>query len=285
MAEAQRTATVRDAATVIVVRDGAARPEVLLLRRSARSGFAADAWVFPGGVVDGADAALPPTRWRGIDPAALAPRFGREADVVLGLHVAALRETFEEAGLLLAGHGDGRPPGGAPAGAAELRAALVARRAGARDFAAWLAARGLVLELGALAYWARWITPRSEGRRYDTAFFATRAPPGQEVAHDRVEVTDQRWLAPADALASQARGELHLILPTREALTELATLDSADAVLAHARARAAVPAILPHVERRGSTVRFVLPREADYPHAAYADELARRTVVPRDRAP
>jgi 8-oxo-dGTP pyrophosphatase MutT (NUDIX family) len=88
----------RKAATVVVLREGTAGPEALLLRRHSGSGFAADAWVFPGGVVDVADRTLGSARWRGVDPQGLAGRFGEPREVVLGLHVAAARETFEEPG-------------------------------------------------------------------------------------------------------------------------------------------------------------------------------------------
>lgn len=156
----------RMAATVILVRDGEDGSEVCLLRRHRRSGFAADAWVFPGGVVDDADRRLERRLWDGIEPHRLTQRFGLSADLVLGLHVAAVRETWEEAGVLLArgraGHPDGAP---GPAARTDLRR--------------WLHDRGLVLDLGALEYWSRWVTPRAEPRRYDACFFLAAAPPGQ----------------------------------------------------------------------------------------------------------
>ena len=94
----------RDAATVVVLRAGPRGLETLMLRRHAGSGFAPGAWVFPGGAVDQADRTLPPERWHGIDPEALGERFALPAERVVGMHVAAVRETFEEAGLLFARH-------------------------------------------------------------------------------------------------------------------------------------------------------------------------------------
>jgi 8-oxo-dGTP pyrophosphatase MutT (NUDIX family) len=264
---------VRDAATVIVLRDEGRGPEVLMLRRHGRSGFAADAWVFPGGTIDPADTVLPQTRWRGIDPAALAPRFGRDPDVVLGAHVAAVRETFEEAGLLLAVRPDGTEVDLRTDSVRAMRAALVDRSAGGAAFAAWLEGEDLVLDLGRLTYWARWITPRIEKRRYDTSFFLARAPQDQVAAHDQVEITDQRWLTPGAALAAHAAGDLNMIHPTIRTLEEMAPLAGIGGLVAHAEARERVAPILPHFERTDSGWRVLHPGDPDYPIDDYRDEL------------
>ncbi len=203
-------AAARAAATVVVLREGAGAAEVLLLRRHAGSGFAAASWVFPGGVVDPADALLPGS-YRGLDPAAAAPRFAATPDETLAFHVAAVRETFEEAGLLFA-----RDASGArvrPDVARRLRAGAAGDLPGDR-FAAMLAGGGLVADLGALTYLSRWVTPVVEPRRYDTCFFLARAPEGQVADPDRVETTERRWCAPAEALAEHRAGRLRMMFPT-----------------------------------------------------------------------
>jgi 8-oxo-dGTP pyrophosphatase MutT (NUDIX family) len=260
---------VRDAATVIVVREASGAPEVLLLRRSTRSGFAGGMWVFPGGVVDAGDRRLDPARWDGLDPDAAATRFAAPADLTLGIHVAAVRETFEEAGLLLARHDDGRVPDVTAPDYAEIREQL-GNRAVQLDWSGWLAEQGLVLDLGCLTYLTRWVTPEQEPRRYDTRFFLTRAPAGQRAVSDEVETTEQRWIGPAAALQAHAEGQLAMIYPTIKTLEGLADAGDLDTLVAHAAAQPAVRRIQPHIEMaEGASVRIVHPDDADYPHERY----------------
>lgn len=262
---------VRPAATVLLLRSGAAPVEILLLRRSGSSSFAADAWVFPGGVVDESDRHLPAGLWGGIDPAALTQRFAADEATVLGFHVSAVRETFEEAGVLLA-----RPRyAGVKAGAGadgehrrvelnpQLRRLRAALAAGRLDLAGWLTQRRLVLDLGCLTYLSRWVTPVAQPRRYDTCFFVARAPVGQIVAHDRAETTGQRWLPAATALDEHEAGRLELMHPTVRTLQALAVHDSVDAVITAAAAQAHVRSILPHaeVDADGRVVSIVDPDE------------------------
>jgi 8-oxo-dGTP pyrophosphatase MutT (NUDIX family) len=254
----------RDAATVIVVRDAPDGPEVLLLRRHSRSGFAADAWVFPGGVVDEGDRHLGRDRWSGTDPEALTERFGGTADLVLGLHVAAVRETFEEAGLLLAHHEDGTRPDSTAEPYRAARAAL-GDRDRRFDFAAWLTEERLVLDLADLTYHSRWITPRQEPKRYDTRFFLAAAPEGQVAASDRMETTGQRWLTPQAALAASAAGELLLIYPTIKTLEALATHATLAELRAVAEAQPTIRSIRPHIEKGLDGWRIIHPDEPDYP--------------------
>ena len=274
-------APIRDAATVIVLREGERGPEALLLRRHARSGFAADAWVFPGGVLDAQDAVLPAAHWRGLEPEAQAPAFNATPERVLALHVAAVRETFEESGLLLASHRDGSPVDVAAAEVAAMRTRLADRDdpAGAAEFNAWLAERDLVLELGRLAYWARWITPVWEHRRYDTRFFLARAPEGQVAAFDDVEVTGQHWLPPREAVDKAHSGELFLIYPTIKNLEDVAAAcgeaGSIDDAFGCA-ARRDIVTVLPHFERSpDGAVSVTHPGQPGYPTERYAAELAR----------
>ncbi len=254
----------RDAATVVVVRPGPGAPEVLLLRRHARSGFAADAWVFPGGTVDEGDRVLDPARWRGVDPAALADRFETTPDLVLGLHVAAVRETFEEAGLLLARHADGRVSDITAAPYQAARAALGDRHTDF-DFGAWLAEEDLVLDLGLLTYHSRWVTPIQEPRRYDTAFFLARAPEGQIAAFDDVETTEQRWTTAADALADHAADRLFMIFPTIRTLAGMTAASSLGDLVAGAEDQPRVRRIQPHIQDGPDGLEILHPDDPGYP--------------------
>jgi 8-oxo-dGTP pyrophosphatase MutT (NUDIX family) len=231
-------------ATVVLVRDaaGAGGIEVLLLERHLRSDFAGGALVFPGGKVAAEDAALPPTRWRtsadlDVDADELGLTTSEEA---LAHRVAAVRETFEEAGVLLASREDGTAVTAADLatdGFQAARAALI-DRGPVTDWQAWLEAERLVLDLDALAFWGWWVTPRGQHRRFDTRFFLAQLPDAQRhvAAHDEVEVTSARWLTPQRALELQATGEVTIIFPTRVNLRDLGVFSAADEVFAHAAA-------------------------------------------------
>lgn len=269
----------RHAATVVVLRPGASGAEVLMVRRHGRSGFAADAWVFPGGVVDQPDRSLPEACWRGIDPEALAPRFRATPDLVLGLHVAAVRETFEEAGLLLATTAAGEPIDLLDPEVVALRRAIAARDdpADAAVFRAWLERRGLVLDLGALEYWSHWITPRFEPKRFDTRFFLARAPHGQIAEHDRVEITDQVWITPRAALEAAEDKRMLLIYPTINNLEQMVEAGGPDPddLVAAAAAREHVPTVLPHFEELpDGGWKVVHPGDPGFPDEDYREELA-----------
>ena len=232
----------KDAVTVIVVRDapgtgsGGDRLEVLLLERHGASAFAPGALVFPGGKLDPTDAQLDPTRVRCTDPERWADRLGvAGADAAVAMLVAAVRETFEEAGILLV-RGDGAAPA-LPANLAVTRARMAARD-GAYDWREWLARHELVLDLEAMARWSWWLTPQGEPRRYDTRFLVAGLPAGQAATHDEVETTSMRWIRPADALTAHAEGRLHVIFPTRRTLEQLAAHPDAASVLAAARSEA-----------------------------------------------
>ena len=264
----------RDAATVIVVREvEAPRPlEVLMLRRHGRSGFAASAWVFPGGVVDAADAHIPRDRWEGIDVDALATRFHAPPGKVLAYHVAAARETFEEAGLLLARHPDGALPDLSDPGLLQLRHDLADRDTQV-DFAAWLEERDLILDLGALTYYSHWVTPTAETRRYDTRFFIARMPPDQVAGYDQLETTEQRWINPATALDAYHARELLMIFPTIKTMEALAVHDTAEELIAAAGGQESIRRIQPHAELddEGRFVRVIHPDDPEFPAHLYED--------------
>lgn len=254
----------RPAATTILLRDvDGGPPELLLLRRHDRSGFVPNVWVFPGGAVDEADRRLDPACWTGIEPAALVDRFGLPADLVLGMHVAAVREAFEEAGVLLATTTDGAPVDHRAPAVQRARHALMARRP-TLDLATFLREEGLVLDLGRLTYHRRWITPPSEPRRFDTCFFLAPAPADVTARHDAVETVDLRWASARDALADDT---LTVIYPTRRTLEGLVDFTTADQIIAAARAAPAVVPVQPHVitDADGRPVRIVSPGEPGYP--------------------
>jgi 8-oxo-dGTP pyrophosphatase MutT (NUDIX family) len=188
---------------------GSGALEVFLQRRVAAMAFAAGMTVFPGGGIDAGDRP-DPARWHGPDAGWWAQRFGQPVDVAGALVVAAVRETFEECGVLLAG------PGPVDATA---RDDLAARR---RTLPEVLAAAGLVLRADLLAPWARWVTPESEPRRYDTAFFVARLPEGQEADARTTEAVEAAWWTPQAALDAARRAELRLLPPTEHTLGELA---------------------------------------------------------------
>jgi 8-oxo-dGTP pyrophosphatase MutT (NUDIX family) len=248
----------RPAATVVLLRDAEGGPEALLLRRHRRSGFAADAWVFPGGVVDESDRAETATdRLDGPSPAEWARRLQVDDPAeAAGYVMAAIREAFEETGILLA-HTD--RVSAAPAHAAESLA--VARRAllnevvTLRDVAV---GNGVRLAGDELIYVGHWITPEPEPRRYDTRFFAARAPAGAVCdAHD-AEMTDSIWLTPAEAVERFRDGQLKLLPPTVHTLQRLDGYPTWDALRA-ALEEAPVPGITPRMERRPGGVAIVVP--------------------------
>lgn len=214
--------TPRPAATAMVLRDGPDGLEVLMLRRNLDSIFVPGAHVFPGGAVEEADHGPHPRADPEVDDAVASDRLGLDAGG-LAFWIAAVRETFEEAGLLFA---DG------PVQRAEPH-----RRAvddGERSLADVCAAEGLRLRLGDLRYFGHWITPPGAPRRYTTRFFVAPVPPGQEPSHDDGEAVAHEWVRPSDALFRFDAGDWDLILPTERSLQALARFDTVAAVLAHA---------------------------------------------------
>jgi 8-oxo-dGTP pyrophosphatase MutT (NUDIX family) len=214
----------RPAATVMVLRDGDDGLEVLMRRRNPDSIFVPGAHVFPGGAVDEADHRPHPLADPAPDQAGASERLGLAAGG-LAFWVAAVRETFEEAGLLFA---DG------PVERAEPHRAAIDR--GERSLADVCRAEGLRLRLRDLRYFGHWITPPGGPRRYTTRFFVAPLPVGQSPSHDDGEAVAHEWVRPADALARFAAGEWDLILPTERSLHALAGFRTAAEVLAHADA-------------------------------------------------
>jgi 8-oxo-dGTP pyrophosphatase MutT (NUDIX family) len=212
-------ATIRSAATVMLVRDRPAL-EVFVLRRTPRAAFGPGATVFPGGAVDPSDAeAL--DRVNGMDDRAASAELGLDEGGLVR-RVAAIRECFEEAGILLARDA---ATGASARPSAEWRDAL---NAGHATIARILVAEDLVIDARDLRVFAHWLTPLGAPRRYDTWFFVARAPHGQDGAHDDAELVASEWLRPPDALQRHERGEIDLILPTMRNLEALAAYDSVE---------------------------------------------------------
>ncbi len=226
------TRTPRPAATLILLREGAAGPEVFLLQRSHRASFVAGAYVFPGGSLDAEDAAPRVlARVRGLSDAQASARLGVEAGG-LAYWIAAVRECFEEGGILLA-----RDEYGAPLEGARL-AALDAWRArlnaGERSFADLLETERLVIPAGELAYYAHWITAPGRARRFDTRFFVALAPRGQSGSQDNAEMIEHAWLTPREALERSSRGEIELVFATQRTLEDLGRFARREEAFAYA---------------------------------------------------
>lgn len=251
----------RPAATVLLVRDDPEHGalQVFLQRRVTGMAFAGGMTVFPGGGVSDAD--VPdPDRWRGPGPGWFGERLDQPVDLAGALVTAAVRETFEECGVLLASRPGAEPA--LPADADGLRADLVGRRT---TLPALLADRDLQLRADLLVPWARWITPPSNPRRYDTAFLVARVPEGQVADDATTEAVEARWWSPADALAGFDAGDLKLMAPTLRTLQELGRHAGTAAVLDAALHREIDP-ITPDVRREGRVATFTLPGDPDWRH-------------------
>ncbi len=259
-------ATPRQAATVLLLRDGVPGLEVYLLRRVKGMPFAGGMTAYPGGSVDERDGDVD-IAWAGPTPEQWATTFGCDARMARELVCAAVRETFEEAGVLLAG----------PAGSADVvpdvsgddweeqRQALLRRDLALSEL---LADRGLAVRSDLLRPFAHWITPEVEPRRYDTKFFAAALPVGQEARDVSGEADEASWLTPTKALAELSTGSRPMMPPTIHTLGQLEPYADVAAVLAGAPPEPLHPisptfeatpeghfAVLPD----GSRVRLVVP--------------------------
>ncbi|HXF46696.1 MAG TPA: MBL fold metallo-hydrolase [Burkholderiaceae bacterium] len=255
-------ATPRPAATVIVARDGADGMEVLLLKRAERSGDrSSGAYVFPGGTLDAGDRDLH-DRCVGLDDAAASVRLRLPAGG-LDYYVAAIRECFEEAGILFACDAAGNAVA-IDVGPEELERARAAIRRGESTLRAFCEAHRIYLAADRLAYHSHWLTPRGLPKRFDTRFFVAVLPSGQSVSIDRVETLEHRWIRPRDALA----GALDARLPnaTQHTLAALADFPSARACFEHAQALRDIALIEPRIGVGAGGPQPVMPE-----HPAYAE--------------
>jgi glyoxylase-like metal-dependent hydrolase (beta-lactamase superfamily II)/8-oxo-dGTP pyrophosphatase MutT (NUDIX family) len=226
-------ASPRPAATVLLLRDAAGAPEVLMLQRTSKAVFLPGAYVFPGGALEEDDASERAAhRVLGLDDARASARLGLESGG-LAYWVAAARECFEEAGILLAWDERERPID--PERAAALERWREPLNAGSLQFSELLAREKLFVPAGEIAYYSHWITAPGRPRRFSTRFFVACAPAGQHGAHDRSETVHSVWVSAREALEREKRKELELIFPTRSTLTDLASFGKPQAALEHAR--------------------------------------------------
>lgn len=228
------------AATVMLLRDTATGPAVHMLRRRASMAFAGGAYAYPGGGVDPRDDEHH-VRWAGPPRAWWARRLGVDETAAQAIVCAAVRETYEEAGVLLAGPAPESVVGDTTGADWEKdRSALVARDL---SFAEFLDRRGLVLRSDLLGAWARWITPEFESRRYDTWFFVAALPEGQRTRNASTEADRTVWIRPGEAAAGYDRGELTMMPPTVATLRSLIPYGAAADALAAAPDRDLTPVL------------------------------------------
>lgn len=255
----------RDAATVMLLRDGPDGVEVFMMRRTLNAAFVGGFYVFPGGAVDAADRA----------PEVEASCIGlTDADASeqlsipsggLAFWVAAVRECFEEAGVLLAAGPDGQLVHFAD-DRSEHRFEAYRRvvHSGERRLIDICADEGLRLAVGDIEYVSHWITPAGEPRRFDTRFFVARAPVGQEPLHDDHETIASLWVRPVDALARQQVGELQMITPTISQLEYLSPFATTEEAMADAATIRHPPTVEPELLPKDDGFEVVMPGEPGY---------------------
>jgi 8-oxo-dGTP pyrophosphatase MutT (NUDIX family) len=257
----------------MLVRDGADGLEVFMLRRNLNSDFVGGAYVFPGGAVDEADRHADLERvCRG--------RSDDQASNLLGIDsgglafwVAAIRESFEEAGVLLATDGDGTVLSFADPDVAErFNVHRKAVDTGERRLIEVCEAEDVVLAVDQIHYFSHWITPEGAPRRYDTRFFVCAAPPEQVPLHDDRETIANVWIRPADALERHRAGSFDLIFPTIKSLETISRFARAQDLLDAAAAIAEVPTILPRIANDGHGARILLPGDEGYDQAVAGGE-------------
>ncbi len=256
--------TPREAATIMLVKDAPEGGiEVFMLKRNLQLDFVGGAYVFPGGAVDAGDGQV-------VKDQSLIIGDDREASATLGITegglrfwVAAVRECFEESGIMLAKNGGGTPSeiDGDTERLANLRAQL---NRGEVTFKDILERESLVVSAADLSYFAHWITPEGAPRRYDTRFFIASAPIGQLGEHDNSETVDSTWISPQDALERHHHGEFELVLPTRKNLEAISRFETADALFAYLNTDREVVRVAPRMIPEGNGSRIVLPGDPDF---------------------
>ena len=248
---------IRSAATIVVVRDGAAGVEVLLSRRAETGDHTSGAWVFPGGILDAADREARGA-CVGLNDAEASRQLGLDAGG-LDFWVAAIRECFEESGLLFGYGADGGLvdlDGADAARLASWRGALHRRE---RTMASLCASEAIRLATDRLIYLSHWLTPLGRAKRYDTRFFIAAAPAAQTALFDGTEMVEQLWIAPTEALARVA--SLKLLTPTQKTLEAISRFTDVASLMAWAAAPRAVPMTMPRIADGSEGLRPVLPDE------------------------
>ncbi|MFN2427641.1 MAG: NUDIX hydrolase [Candidatus Binatia bacterium] len=259
---------VRDAATVLALRDTEAGPQVFMVRRDSRMGFLGGAHVFPGGAVDPRDCQPQLQQLAsGFEAVGDLGRIHPDPLRARGLLMAAVRELFEESGILLARDADGDWVDLEEEGARATRLAAgrseLSNHGG--DFAGLLETDHLRIDVSGLRLFAHWITPEREKKRFDTRFFVARAPERQCARHCEIESSAGEWITPALALARYRAREIELVPPTIASLERLCDFADTDAALA-AFECAEIPCIFPKIFL-GEEVVILYPGDADYESA------------------
>jgi 8-oxo-dGTP pyrophosphatase MutT (NUDIX family) len=275
-ANAGPVAPLRDASTVVLLRDAPGGIEAYVVKRVRTMAFAGGVFAFPGGRVDPADSAVD-VRWSGPPVGALMGTLEPDPELARALVSAAVRETFEECGVLLAGpaEGAGRPALTGPGWIAD-RWAMERRELGLGEL---LARHDLALRADLLAPWARWITPEVEPRRYDTRFFMAALPPGQTPGELSGEADRMEWIRPVEALERHTAGLMAMLPPTASMLADLLDYAEVADVLAAAPGRAIVP-IMPKIVIADGAAHFLLPHDPEYATAAPpADPASAKAII------
>lgn len=247
----------RPSSTVVLAREAAEAPELFMVLRHAESSFG-DAWAFPGGVVDEDDAAVH-EYCRGISITEADSHLGVKAGG-LKLYSAAIRELFEESGVLLAD---------SDAVAKDLASVRDALNAGADSWADFVARNNLALRCDRLHYFSHWVTPQILSKRYSTRFFLSEMPTDQHALHCGGELTDCRWIGAHDMLEAGRAGEVELHFPTIKTLELIARYETLAELVEWASTcvQWGVTTMLPAVIRRDGEMDIVLPGDRDYPGA------------------
>ncbi len=248
---------IRPSSTVIVARDGTDAPEIFMVRRHEKSSFGS-AYAFPGGVVDPEDSAVREF-CHGLGSKDANSRLGIEANG-LDYYSAAVRELFEEAGVLLAD---------LACLDENLNSVRDALNDGSLNWAEFVTRNELALDCGNLHYISHWITPPQSPKRYSTRFFLTTLPAGQDAAHCGGELTESCWASATEVLAAGRRGELKLHFPTIKTLESLARHKTLEELVGWAAACVdwGITSMVPLSIERNGKQEIVLPGDKDYPGA------------------
>ncbi len=253
----------RTASTLMILRDGPTGIEVLMVRRHLKSDFVGGAHVFPGGAVDAVDQ-IDDSLCIGLDDSSASAALGIDAGG-LAFWVAAIRECFEETGIMLAYGTSGTL---LDVSDARDQTWLWEQRRRVQEgkirFVDVIRESRLVLATDRVHYWAHWITPEDQRRRYDTRFFLASTPSGQRVAHDGAEVIESAWITPAAVIDKAKAGEWLVVLPTLYNLKMLSRFGSVAEAEAAAKTRRPEPGILPKLSRGPSGIKVLLPGDPEY---------------------
>ncbi|MDG1225581.1 MAG: NUDIX hydrolase, partial [Burkholderiales bacterium] len=272
----QKIVTPRPAATVILIRDGHSGLEVLLGEKTSKVNFAAGAFVFPGGAVDGDDRRENFLLKSVLTDSEAAQHLGL-SEGAINYWIAAIRECFEEVGILYANYSeDSKKSQNDLAMFRSEKRDELAR--GEINFHQALKEENLQLEIDKLQYFSRWVTHAGSPRRYDTRFFIARMPEGQSAQHDGGELVDHRWLTPNEALKLSGEGKLNLMFPTQKTIEKLAEFSEVEDALNYARSNLPVTPMTPRVSIGSEGNKLLLPGDYAYAEAGKLDPRQLGTV-------